>query len=137
MHASSDNPMLATASGSTDSSGGECAREALEHARDALPITRWRVVVQALSLRPEQVCGSAARSWPLSCGSAGQAAAALWHTLPVTPRTLLALRQPSQLLSVGAGRAVINSKPCPLQPHAKMRQLAPSGLAILSSCAPD
>jgi hypothetical protein len=49
--------MHAAASGSTDSNGFECAREALEHARDAIPITRWRLVVQALRLRPEQVRG--------------------------------------------------------------------------------
>ena len=48
----------AAAAGNTDSDSSESAREALDSARDALPITRWRTVVQALRLRPEQVRGS-------------------------------------------------------------------------------
>ena len=45
--------------GSSDSDRSDSIRQALEGARDALPITRWRPVVQALHLRPEQVWTSA------------------------------------------------------------------------------
>ena len=53
------------APGSSDSDDSDSIRQALEGARDALPITRWRAVVQALRLRPEQV-----RAWHLlTCGA--------------------------------------------------------------------
>ncbi len=42
-------------SGTAASDASDGIRQALEEARDALPLTRWRPVVQALRLRPEQV----------------------------------------------------------------------------------